>query len=84
MLRGVVRLTKGGAMPDGAPIERPAIEALKSRLTGHVLTPGDLEYDNARTVFNAMIDRRPALIARCANTRASGLRITGLFMSSVM
>ena len=55
-------------MPDGAPIERLAIEALKSRLTGHVLTPGDLEYDNARTVFNAMIDRRPALIARCANT----------------
>ena len=39
-----------------------------STLTGTVLRPGDAGYDDARRVFNGMIDRRPALIARCATT----------------
>jgi len=41
------------------------VQALKSRLRGLLLRPGDNGYDGARRVFNAMIDRRPALIARC-------------------
>ena len=45
-----------------------ALRALKSRFHGELLTPGDPGYDAARTVFNAMIDRRPALIARAADT----------------
>src|SRR5262249_11800478 len=34
---------------------------------GEVIAPSDEEYDAARSVFNGMIDRRPDLIARCAD-----------------
>jgi FAD/FMN-containing dehydrogenase len=44
------------------------INGLKSRFQGELLTPEDSGYDTARTVFNAAINRRPALIARCTST----------------
>ena len=46
-------------------IAHDAINELRGRLSGHVLVPGDEGYDAARAVFNTMIDRRPAVIARC-------------------
>jgi FAD/FMN-containing dehydrogenase len=39
-------------------------ETLVTELRGDVLGPGDSQYDSARTIWNAMIDRRPALIVR--------------------
>lgn len=43
-----------------------AVNHLKSALRGQVLAPGLPEYEEARTVWNAMIDTRPALIVQCA------------------
>jgi FAD/FMN-containing dehydrogenase len=37
------------------------------RLDGQLLSPGDTGYDDARAVWNAMVDRRPRLIARCSS-----------------
>jgi UDP-N-acetylenolpyruvoylglucosamine reductase len=42
-----------------------AIAELAASLRGELIQPGDAAYDEARTIYNAMIDKRPALIARC-------------------
>ena len=41
--------------------------ALAERLIGHVIAPEQPEYDSARRLWNGMIDKRPAAIARCAD-----------------
>jgi FAD/FMN-containing dehydrogenase len=43
-----------------------AISTLADRFAGELLRPGDPGYEDARQVWNGAIDRRPALIARCA------------------
>ncbi|HEX6558236.1 MAG TPA: FAD-binding oxidoreductase, partial [Longimicrobiales bacterium] len=42
------------------------IDALANALRGPLLTAASPDYDQARSIWNAMIDRKPALIARCA------------------
>lgn len=44
------------------------IEKLRTRFRGALLRPGEEGYDEARRIWNGAIDRRPALIARCAGT----------------
>ena len=43
------------------------IQELRASFRGELITPEDAAYDAARKVYNGMIDRRPALIARCAD-----------------
>jgi FAD/FMN-containing dehydrogenase len=47
-------------------IDESTIPLIRGRFAGDLLEPGQDGYDEARTVFNAMIDRRPRLIVRCA------------------
>src|SRR5437764_5440824 len=57
----------GGTMStDVVTLPRQAVDGLRSQMRGQLLEPGDDGYDAARAVYNAMFDRRPALIARCA------------------
>ncbi len=44
-----------------------SIKELKTNLRGAVIEPGDQGYDEARKVYNAMIDKKPRLIARCVD-----------------
>jgi FAD/FMN-containing dehydrogenase len=46
-------------------LERKVIENFGAGLRGPLLSPGEPAYDEARALWNAMIDRRPALIVRC-------------------
>lgn len=47
-------------------IARSRVAALRDAVRGHVVTPDDESYDQARRVWNGAIDRYPALVVRCA------------------
>ena len=47
---------------------KDAFQLLGEVLSGPVLAPGDLGYDEVRRVHNGLIDRHPAVIARCLHT----------------
>ena len=64
-------------------IDESALAALRDRFSGLLLRPGDAAYDDVRRVHNGMIDRRPALIARCTvgpRQRLGSFRQRGLCM----
>ena len=45
--------------------EKSAVESLRAGLRGELIQPSDKTYEEARLVWNGLIDKRPALIARC-------------------
>lgn len=51
---------------DQVSVPGSALERFVAGLRGDVVAPGHGNYDDVRSVFNAMIDRRPGLIVRCA------------------
>jgi FAD/FMN-containing dehydrogenase len=55
---------------DGREIDlnQDTLGGLKMKLRGPVFVPGDAGYEESRTVWNAMIDRKPAAVVRCLGT----------------
>lgn len=49
-------------------LSEASLQEFRSRIRGEILQPSDERYEPSRRVFNMMIDRRPALIVRCAGT----------------
>jgi FAD/FMN-containing dehydrogenase len=48
-------------------VDEAAVELFKTALRGELIQPHDPSYDEARKVYNAMIDKRPRMIARCSD-----------------
>jgi FAD/FMN-containing dehydrogenase len=48
-------------------LQKTEIDEFKAHFRGHVLAPADTDYNEVRQIWNAMIDRRPAIIARCTS-----------------
>jgi FAD/FMN-containing dehydrogenase len=65
--RGRIAAIRG----DGREIllQESAVSELLKSLSGELLLPGSRDYDSARRVWNGMVDKRPALIAVCANAK---------------
>ena len=49
-------------------LSRDSVDGLRQQFSGEVVGPDDVGYDEMRAVHNSLVDKRPALIARCANT----------------
>jgi FAD/FMN-containing dehydrogenase len=49
-------------------LDETAVGTLDDAFAGALIRPGDRKYESARRVWNGMVDRRPALIARCAHS----------------
>jgi hypothetical protein len=56
---------------DAGAVLKGAAEELKLKLRGELLFAGDAGYEEARKIWNGAIDKRPALIARCAGAAGS-------------
>jgi FAD/FMN-containing dehydrogenase len=49
-------------------VDGEALDALAAQIRGHLVTSDSADYDDVRSIWNAMIDRRPAVIARCQSS----------------
>src|SRR6266567_6621377 len=56
-----------GRCTEGGPMQQQDVMELKAQLRGDLVEPSDPRYDKEREVYNAMIDRKPRLIAKCAD-----------------
>ena len=75
-----------GSTASGSRLGVEDIAGLRARLTGPVLVPDDDGYDEVRDIWNGMIDRRPAAIARCVDvadvvTALEVVRRTGVIVA---
>ena len=58
-------LSKDGREKD---LNKEALDGLRLRLKGPILLPGDSGYEESRTVWNAMINKKPVFVVKCVGT----------------
>ena len=56
-------------------LDSKAVDELRARVRGQILMPIDAEYDATRRIWNAMVDKQPALIARCQGAADVGAAV---------
>jgi FAD/FMN-containing dehydrogenase len=56
------------SVPSAPNLSADVFNDVRTRLHGTLVLPDDPDYDEVRRIYNAMIDRRPAAIARCLDT----------------
>jgi FAD/FMN-containing dehydrogenase len=67
---GTVTIERSGG--GKASVDQAVVDEFARALGGTLLRPGNEGYDESRTLWNAMIDRRPALVARCTDAADVG------------
>ncbi|MFZ5558434.1 MAG: FAD-binding oxidoreductase [Pseudomonadota bacterium] len=65
-MENITYTTLGGTSKS---LNATALEALAAGISGGIVTPRDGDYDAARKIWNGMVDRHPAVIARCRTAR---------------
>ena len=50
-----------------AQLSPQVLESFRAGIRGELCLPGDAGYEEARTLWNAMIDRRPAIVVRASS-----------------
>jgi FAD binding domain-containing protein len=63
--KNISRAQKGERAMTSIPSIADAVVELAGTFTGQLLKPADVGYEDARKVHNGLVDKRPALIARC-------------------
>src|SRR4051794_1987431 len=64
---GEQRRDESMAVDTRPTLDDAAVQAFAAGMRGTLIRPDDPAYDDARKLYNAMIDKRPALIARCVD-----------------
>ncbi|MDX1663092.1 MAG: FAD-binding oxidoreductase [Candidatus Promineifilaceae bacterium] len=64
----MLKLKTRSKSTNGQSVDAAAVDDLARAFHGEVISRGDDDYDEARAIWNGMIDKEPAAIARCRNT----------------
>ena len=62
-------------------LKKKEIDTSRAACRGTIVLPGDRDYNEARSLWNGMVDRRPALIARCTNVTGNAMCDGGIVIN---
>lgn len=62
-----VSMSENSNVTTASNIRDETMQSLKSAIRGNIIRPGDAEYNDARAIYNGMIDKHPGLIVKCTS-----------------